>query len=361
MYILFNATLLIFLSIVPTSHDLTSYPSIDQVIRSHLHADGPLLKDDIPINEHHLRRLTALSLYKQNIKDLTIFRYARLKSLRMFDCKIPDFNDIRFLNEIQELYAWNCSISNISPLANLTELSNLSLACNQVKDISALSQCKKLVWLDLRNNNIENVSALRELNKLVYVDLRDNPLKANLDDNDVLAIKSNNPGVSIMLGRQFSNVSDFNRQLLARAKISEFALCARLQYLEGISSVLLPHVSNEISDSLKLLENGDDKGYLTDIASLIMRYEIEVYEYYRPGPVFGSGEDLLFDTLLDVVGQKIHEEGIPVISIADWICKNRDKLVPSIVLDIQIEKYNELIIELKRKGILGSKGPTQND
>ena len=209
MYILFNVILLIYVPIISTTYDMNSYPSIDYIIRSHLCADGPLLQDDIPINEHHLRRLTALSIHKQNIKDLKIFKYARLKSLRMFDCKIQDFNDIQFLNEIQELYVWNCDISNISSLVRLTELKNLSLACNQVKDISVLSQCKKLVWLDLRNNNIENLSTLRELRNLIYVDLRDNPLKVNSDDKDVLVIKSNNPNVSIVLGKQFSNESAF--------------------------------------------------------------------------------------------------------------------------------------------------------
>lgn len=338
------------LQFYPTE-EIQAYPSIEDIVRAHLHPDRPPVQDDIPINCHHLRRLTALSIRYQTFGSFAIFRGGNLDSLRMYNSEVQDFNSVAFLLGIRELHIRNCGIKDISPLARLRELTNLSLTDNHIKDISALSRCKELTWLDLRNNRIDNVSALRKLHKLVYVDLRDNPLEVDSHDRDILAIKVSNPGVHILLGKQSASKADLEQQLSSRAKISEFALCARFQYEDGLVFPLLPDLSAEISEALICLAKSDDKEYLADIASLLMKYAIELRHYYRPGPVWGRGEQPLLDAFLDGVGLKIGEEGIPALSVAKWICDNRNALVPSVVLDMQIEKNSDLLIELKRKGL----------
>ncbi len=181
-------------------------------------------------------------------------------------------------------------------------------------------------------------------------------------DSDIQVIKANNPGVRILLGKQSISKADLERQLSARAKIAEFALCARLRYEDGFLFPLLPHVSNEISEALKCLGQGDDKEYLADIAALFIKYVIEIENYYRPGPVLGRGEEPLLDAFLDGVGLKVRPEGGgPMLTIGHWICDNRDKLAPSLVLDMQIEKRHDLHIKLRQKGIYGSKDKKQSD
>jgi len=343
----------------PSIEDIESarvqtYPSIENIIRAHLRPDSPLVQDDIPINDHHLRRLTALSIRKQTFGNFFIFRGGNLDSLRMYNCHVEDFKSIAFLLGIKELHLRDCRIENISFLAKLRWLINLSLTNNHIGDISALSNCRKLAWLDLRNNNIDSVSALRPLCKLAYVDLRNNPLRADTVDSDLRSIKANNPGVRILLGEQSINKADLKQQLSERAKIAEFALCARLQYIDGIVRPLLPNVSDEISEALACLAKGNDKEYLVDIAALFIKYIIEIESYYRPGPVWDRGENPLIGAFLDGVGLKVRPEGIPATSLADWVCNNRDKLAPSLVLDIQIERRHDLHIKLKQRGIYGA-------
>ena len=335
---------------------LQDYPSIENAIRAHLRPDSPPIQNDIHINDHHLKRLTELSIYQHTFKNFLIFRGGSLGSLRMYDCQVKDFNSISFLLGIKELHIQNCRIGDISSLAKLRDLTYLSLTNNNIKDISALSRCLELTWLDLRNNRIDNVSALIRLKKLVYVDLRNNPLGANSNNGDVQLIKVNNPGVQILLGKQFGmSQADLEQLLSARAKIAEFALCARLQYKNGIGLPLLPSVSDEIIESLKCLEKGNNKEYLTDIAALLMKYVIEIETYYRPGPVLSRGEEPLLDSFLDGVDLNVGDEGIAALTIADWICNNRDKLAPSLFLDRQIKRRRDLHSELKRKGIYGKR------
>ena len=344
------------------SYRLQDYPSIDRVVRAHLAPDGPPIENDIPINHHHFRRLTALSLHDQSLRSFHIFEELPLNSLRMYSCHVEDFNSVSIgcLYGCEELHIRNCQIKDISILAKLSGPTSLSLTDNHIVDISPLSRSRRLTWLDLRNNRIESVSALRQLRTLKYVDLRDNPLEADSNDADIRAIKANNPGVRILLGKQSdASRAQSNKLLSARAKIAEIALCGRFQYEGELAAPLLPKVSDEISEALACLRKGDDKEYLADIAALLVKFSIDLMSFYRPGPASGPGDEPFVDAFIDEVGLKVRLEGINVVSIADWICDNRDRLAPSFYLDDQIERYNFLLLELKQKGIFGSNGEPQ--
>jgi hypothetical protein len=291
---------------------------------------------------------------EQTLRSFQIFQSAGLRSLRMYGCRVEDFNSIPFLYGVEELHLKSCQIKDISPIEKLRGLTRLSLVDNGIDDISALSGCRELTWLDLRNNRIDSISALGRLHKLTHVDLRDNPLGLSPDDGTVQLVRANNPGVRILLGNQSdTSLAELERQISDGAKVAEFALRARLQYIDGVVQPLLPSVPHEVSDVLGRLRNGADEEYLADIAALLMKYVIEVEDYYRPGPVWGRGEEPLLDAFLDGVALKVSEEGLPVLSVADWICDNRDKLAPSVVLDMQIERRRDLHTRLKRKGVYG--------
>ena len=328
---------------------LQAYLSIEHIVRAYLTPDGPTMQSDIPLNHHHFRRLTALSLHGQSFRSFRVFSHLPLKSLRMYSCQVEAFNSIEFLHGFEELHLRNCQIKDISIIAKLSGLTSLSLTDNHIVDITPLSRYKRLTWLDLRNNRIESVSALKQLRTLKYVDLRDNPLGADSNDVDIQAIKANNPGVRILLGKQSdTSRAHLNKYLSARAKIAEIALCGRFQYEGELAGPLLPNVSDEISEALTCLGKGDDKEYLADIAALLLKFAIELMSYYRPGFACSRGEEPFLDAFVDGVGLKIRLEGINVVSIADWICDNRNRLAPSFILDTQIERYNVLLFELKR-------------
>ncbi len=164
-------------------YEVQPYSSIENIARAHMRPDGPLVRYDTPVNDHHLLRLTALSIREQRSRDFLIFHRGSLRSLeslRVYNCQVQwvDFKTI-LPGGLKELHLRGCRIENISFIAKLIWLTNLSLTNNHIRDISALSNCGKLAWLDLRNNNIDNVSALRPLRKLAYVDLRNNPLGAD--------------------------------------------------------------------------------------------------------------------------------------------------------------------------------------
>ena len=343
------------------SISLKDYPSIEKIIRTQLTPDAPPINNNIPLNYHHFRRLTALCLHDQSFRSFHIFSLLPLKSLRMYNCHIEDFNSIECLPGFEELHLRSCQIKDISIFTKLSGPTSLSLTDNFIVDISSLSRYKRLVWLDLRNNRIESISALKQLRTLKYVDLRDNPLGADSNVGDILAIKANNPGVRILLGKQSDmNQAQLSKLLSARAKIAEIALCGRLQYESELAEPLLPNVSDEISEALTYLGKEDDKEYLVDTAALLMKYAVEIDSYYRPGPVWNRGEEPFVDAFADGVGLKIGLEGMPIQGIVNWICDNRDRLASSFYLDTQIERYRILLIELKRKGIYGSSSETQD-
>ena len=344
-----------FILAMSQTYELMSSPSIEDIIRAHLRADGPSVEHNIPLNNHHFKRLTALSIREKTFKSFAIFRDGGPEILRMYNCEIEDFNSIEIMSGIKELHLRNCKIKDISPLGRLTKLTHLSLTDNHIEDVSALSRCRELTFLDLRNNKIECVSSLKKLRELVYLDLRDNPFRANSDDGDIRAIETNNPAIRILLGKKTDSSRVHLEQLLSdRAKIAEFVLCGRLRYEEGIVTPLLPQLSDEISDALIRLGKGNDREYLADIAGLLIKYVIDIEKYYRPGPVLSRGEEPLIDAFVDGIGLKVSEEGVPIVYIGNWICENRNKLAASCILDMQIEKRHNLFVELKRKGIYGS-------
>jgi hypothetical protein len=342
------------------------YPELETLIRAHVRPDGPC-PDDRVITFHHMRNLASLSIRDQTIPNFVLFAGGRLNSLRMYNCQIEDFGGIRHMAWIKELHLRGCGIRDISFLEKVEapdgarfpplpggqtrkvpwSVEYLSLANNNIEDIAPLSDCQDLVWLDLRDNAIKSVRGLKALRRLKYLDLRDNPLGAETE-GDILAIKANNTNAVILLGQEARVAkNDLHEQLSARAKIAEFARCVRWRYEDGVVGAMLAGVTGgeelpgEISKALKCLARSQDKEYLADLAAVFIKYAIEVEENWPPGPVWDPGRPLL-KTFLEGVDLKGRTEGMPALVLARWILDNRDRLAPSVFLDVQIEKYREL-------------------
>lgn len=124
------------------SSSLQTNTSIENIIRAHLRPEGPPVRDDLPLNHHHLRRLTALTIHDHVLSDFSVLQAANLASLRLYNCHIGDFNSVSLLRGLKELHLLNCEIKNISAIATLRGLTHLSLTDNHIVDISALSRCK---------------------------------------------------------------------------------------------------------------------------------------------------------------------------------------------------------------------------
>ncbi len=354
---------------------LQRYPLLEATIRAHIRPDGPVIEDGMPITSHHLRNLDCLSIREQTIPSFSTFRV--LRSLRVYSCRIEDLSSIERLSCTEELHLRDCGIRDTSAFAKVKvaeaamipprppgpprkvpwSVKYLSLSNNEIEDITSLADCEDLEWLDLRDNKVHRLSALKALHKLTCVDVRDNPL-ASEADADILAIKANNPGVQILAGQEPRvGKEDLREQLSARAKISEFTRCTRFRYEDGIGAAMLVGVTNgdedlpgEISKALACLARGQDKEYLPDLAAVFIKYLIELEEWFPPGPVWDPNAPLVKAFCVGAGMKGTYEEGLPAMVLGHWILNHRDKLAPSVFLDVQIEKYREAHQRLVRKG-----------
>jgi hypothetical protein len=324
-----------------------------------------------------MRDLDSLSIREQTIPSFRFFAVRALDSVRLYNCRIEDVTGIEQLSCAKELHLRGCGIRDISGFAKVEIperpifpplppgpprkvpwwVRYLSLANNDIEDITPLSECDDLEWLDLRDNKIKCVSALKALRKLTYVDLRDNPLGSEAD-GDILAIRANNPGVQILAGEE-PGVSkrDLQEQLSARAKIAEFARCTRFRYEDGIGGAMVVGVSNgdedlpgDVSKALACLAKSQDKEYLPDLGAIFVKYTIEMEEWDLPGPVWDANAPLVKAFRIGAGMQGTYGEGLPAMVLGYWILNHRDKLAPSVFLDVQIEKYREAHQRLVRKG-----------
>jgi hypothetical protein len=190
---------------------------------------------------------------------------------------------------------------------------------------------------------------LKALHKLAYVDLHYNPLDPEAGAV-ILALKANNPGVQILAGQEPRVTKEDRReQLSARAEIAEFARCVRWRYEDGVAMPMIPGVTNgeELPDktakALLCLMKSQDKEYLADLAAIFVKYAIEIEEHYTPGPVWDPERPLL-RAFLQGVDLKVGDEaGIPALVLGHWVLGHRDKLAPSVFLDVQIAKYGKLL------------------
>jgi hypothetical protein len=241
------------------------YPEIEAIIRAHVRPDGASLEGIGPITFHHMRDLASLSIREQTIPNFLLFAGSPLRSLRLYHCRIKDFATMQHIAGIEELHLRGCGIRVLSFCATVSSVAHLSLANNNVEDITPLAGGRHLQWLDLRDNQIHSLSALKALHKLTYVDLRYNPLGPEADA-DILAIKANNPSVTIVVGQEPGvTKEDLMEQLSARAKIAEFARCVRWRYEDGVVMPMMPGVTDgeelpdEISKALLCLRKSQDK------------------------------------------------------------------------------------------------------
>jgi len=294
--------------------------------------------------------MKSLYVNSKNISSLAgIENATNLIALRIYNCQITDISSISKLTNLKELGIRNSDISDISAFSSLTNLSYLLLTDNKISDVSGLSNCMKLLWLDLSNNQIRDISALTNLRKLSRLNLQNNPLNEDSWSKHIPMIRSNSPDVVIQSGPQPSVVGISKFELLsAKGNIAEFSTYARLEIIPGVLIPQLPSVPEETLRAIKVLEEADDVEYLADIALIMVRYAAEIDWNYPPGALMDEEHPLLM-TFVSALKPVLPGDVISSGCLANWICEHRDKMGPSVLIDIEIDNYKELQLKIKQK------------
>lgn len=313
------------------------------------------LRTSLPITKTKMLHMKSLYVNSKNISSLAgIENATNLIALRIYNCQIRDISSISKLTNLKELGIRNSNISDISAFSSLTNLSYLLLTDNKISDVSGLSNCMKLLWLDLSNNQIRDISALMNLRKLSRLNLQNNPLNEDSWSKHIPMIRSNNPDVVIQSGPQPSVVGISKFELLsAKGNVAEFSTYARFEIIPGVLRPQLPSVPEETLRAIKVLEEADDVEYLADIALIMVRYAAEIDWNYPPGALMHEEHPLLKTFVSALKPVVLPGDVISSGCLAIWICEHRDKMGPSILLDIEIDNYQKLQIELRQKYDLG--------
>jgi len=159
----------------------------------------------------------------------------------------------------------------------------------------------------------------------------------------------NNPDIVIQFGPQppVAGISTFEL-LSAKANVAEFSTYARFEIIPGVVRPKLPSVPEETLWAIEVLEEANDVEYLADVATVLLRYTIEINRNYPPGALMDEEHPLL-KTFVSELKPELFGEVINTGAVGMWICENRDKMGPSILLDIEIEEDQKLQVESRQK------------
>ena len=126
----------------------------------------------------HMKNLTELALYNQQIVNLAPLKGLRLTKLGLGGNRIVDLSVLQDCGPITELVLTGNPISDISPLAELNTLQSLDLSDTRVVSIEPLSGLP-LSFLSLIETSVQDYSPLTRLSQLVWLRLSDlNPDQA---------------------------------------------------------------------------------------------------------------------------------------------------------------------------------------
>ncbi len=125
-----------------------------------------------------LRRLDELEWKSRNY---TVNQDGAITAISLYKCNISDLTRIiaplAALTQLTELILNDNQISDLKPLAALTQLTKLYLKGNQISDLKPLAALTQLTKLDLDNNWISDLTPLKHSLALQQLDLGYNPIK----------------------------------------------------------------------------------------------------------------------------------------------------------------------------------------
>ena len=210
--------------------------------------------------------------------DITKKQALTITSLRLQDYdNVKSLEDLKWLKNLETLFASSLGISDISVLGELKNLDTLYLSHNQISDISALATLENLIELNLESNQITDLTPIMHLAEQLYIpNFYNNPIPEENWNAFFYPIEENHV-VTIICKNIDENMPEFT------FKISSY-LNPRYDAYEVYSI--------EISDGEEIFQN-------ISVAEFALRNQTCIPVEEKEDLIF-SLEDFNFDGYLDI-------------------------------------------------------------
>lgn len=113
----------------------------------------------------HMPNLSVLSLYKQQITDISLLKNRNLTHIGLAYNPISDFSSLEGSTSVQSLTLADVDLSDIKSLSTLPNLERLNISGTSIQSIKGLENCS-IKELDLFQVNLKDYSELQNLSSL---------------------------------------------------------------------------------------------------------------------------------------------------------------------------------------------------
>ncbi|MDR1700467.1 MAG: leucine-rich repeat domain-containing protein [Lachnoclostridium sp.] len=112
--------------------------------------------------------------------------FPNVRSISWEDSMVRDLDEIKYLNNIEEIYFELCNLGleesteELNGLANMKRINEINIITCNLKDIEFLSGCQNLTpqsYIGLENNQIVDITPMSHIRKLDTIDLTNNQIK----------------------------------------------------------------------------------------------------------------------------------------------------------------------------------------
>lgn len=261
-------------------------------------------------------------------------------SIKIYNSALEDAGVLSAFTNLRELVLVNSGIKDLTFVSKLKNLEHLDLDHNQITDLAPIASCQRLKVLSIRDNQISNLTVLSSLGNLNKVDIGKNPLEGAHINQIILKVREKNPSVTIL---NKDVVPDAQDVLYAKGKYSAFCSTAAPVFDEGFAVPFLPELPHDVLTAGQLLQKNKNLDYITETAILLMKFCNMKSVYYRPGGLF-QRDDFFVDSLFIFFNlpEGVFGDDPSVGGIEKWVSENRDKFSPSVLLDLEIEKCEQI-------------------
>ena len=237
-------------------------------------------KDNEIINDDKYKDIHELNLCKKNIinfknnKDISFEKLQELYILNLSDNLISEANDIKYFENLRELYMNNNKLEDINFCEFLPNLIILNLENNSIITITSLNICIKLKVLKLANNQIKYLNStlriFKNLKNLEEITIKNNPFLSELNSYREYFISN------------YKNIQKFDNEKISEEKrkiaekfykennpvyknITERPMSSRPGIKKGDKNK-----SNENNNLYDLFEENSDKSSDEDLNNIMM-------------------------------------------------------------------------------------------
>ena len=236
--------------------------------------DNEINNDDKYSNIHELNLSKKNIINFKNNKDISFEKLQELYVLNLSDNLISEANDIKYFENLRELYMNNNKLEDINFCEFLPNLIILNLENNSLITITSLNICVKLKVLKLANNQIKYLNStlriFKNLKNLEEITIKNNPFLSELNSYREYFISN------------YKNIQKFDNEKISEEKrkiaekfykennpvyknITERPMSSRPGIKKGDKNK-----SNENNNLYDLFEENSDKSSDEDLNNIMM-------------------------------------------------------------------------------------------